>query len=177
MHHACSFTGHRPAKLGYRAGDGRGARLEALLFGEILALARRGVTRFYTGMAQGVDQWAARLVLEAKSGGLPLELVAVLPCPNQAAGWRGQERDCYFGLLARCDEVITCSPFYTPQCMLARNRFLVEHAGTLLAVYNGAPRSGTAYTVRCARRAGRELILIHPDTLEISRTLAQEPCQ
>lgn len=175
MENACSFTGHRPAKLGCREGAGRGTRLEALLLEEIRALARRGVTRFYTGMAQGVDQWAARLVLEVKDSGLPLELCAVLPCPNQAAGWRGQERDRYFGLLARCDEVILCSPVYTPQCMLARNRWLVEHAGTLLAVYNGAPRSGTAYTVSCARRAGRELILIHPNTLALSRTRARTP--
>ena len=48
------------------------------------------------------------------------------------------------------------------------NRFLVEHASTLLAVYNGVRRSGTGATVNYARKMGREIIVIDPITLLIS---------
>ena len=52
--------------------------------------------------------------------------------------------------------------------MLDRNRFLVEHASTLLAVYNGERRGGTAATMRYAQKMGREIVVIDPATLQIT---------
>ena len=46
--------------------------------------------------------------------------------------------------------------------MLKRNRYLIDHAAYLLAVYNGQRRGGTAMTVRYARKLGREIITIDP---------------
>lgn len=51
---------------------------------------------------------------------------------------------------------------YSEDCMLERNRYLVNHAACLLAVYNGERRGGTAMTVRYARRLGREVIMLDP---------------
>lgn len=39
--------------------------------------------------------------------------------------------------------------------MLERDRFLVERSNCLLAVYNGEPLGGTAATVHCAEKAGK----------------------
>ena len=52
--------------------------------------------------------------------------------------------------------------------MLDRNRFMVEHATTLLAVYNGVRRSGTGATVNHARKMGLAIIVIDPITRLIS---------
>ena len=52
--------------------------------------------------------------------------------------------------------------------MLERNRFLVEHAVILLAVYNGEWRSGTAATMRYAQKMGWEIIVIDPITRFVS---------
>ena len=52
--------------------------------------------------------------------------------------------------------------------MLERNRFLVKHASTLLAVYNGEQRGGTAATMRYAQKMGREIIVIDPITRSIT---------
>lgn len=51
---------------------------------------------------------------------------------------------------------------YREGCMLERNRYLVDHAACLLAVYNGEQRGGTAMTVRYARKLGREVIVLNP---------------
>ena len=56
---------------------------------------------------------------------------------------------------------------YTPECMLERNRYLVDHADYLIAVYDGGGKGGTAYTVRYAREKKKEIIVIQPDTLEV----------
>ena len=53
--------------------------------------------------------------------------------------------------------------------MLDRNRYMVDHAGTLLAVYNGEHRNGTAATVRYAQKLDRKIIIIEPTTGKISR--------
>ena len=51
---------------------------------------------------------------------------------------------------------------YSKGCMLDRNRYLVDHAACLLAIYNGEWRGGTAMTVRYAGKLGREVIILRP---------------
>ena len=58
---------------------------------------------------------------------------------------------------------------YYDGCMIDRNHRMVEAAGILLAVYNGARRSGTGATVNYARKLGREIIVIDPIALNITR--------
>lgn len=58
---------------------------------------------------------------------------------------------------------------YYDGCMIDRNHRMVEAAGILLAVYNGARRSGTGATVNYARKLGREIIVIDPITLNVTR--------
>ena len=46
---------------------------------------------------------------------------------------------------------------------------MVEAAGTVLAVYNGERRGGTAATVRYARKLDRRIIILNPTTLEVTK--------
>ncbi len=54
-------------------------------------------------------------------------------------------------------------------CMLDRNRHMVDRTGTLLAVYNGEYRGGTAATIRYARKLDQKIIIIDPATGKISQ--------
>ncbi len=60
---------------------------------------------------------------------------------------------------------------YSGNCMLERNRFLVDHSSVLLAVYNGIVRSGTGATLNYARRMEREIIIIDPISKNISHVV------
>ena len=63
----CAFTGHRPKGLGYPESDGRCDALKQLLRLTVRRLIQeQGVTHFISGMAQGVDLYAAEIVLELK---------------------------------------------------------------------------------------------------------------
>jgi len=64
--------------------------------------------------------------------------------------------------LDRADSIVYVSRAYHKNCMLDRNRFLVDHAAVLLAVYNGEWRGGTAMTVRYAQKLGRKIIVLDP---------------
>jgi uncharacterized phage-like protein YoqJ len=169
MKMACAFTGHRPVRFsfGYDEEDEKCIRLKLTLAAQISRLIEIGVSTFYTGMALGTDQWCAEIVLDMKRQYPNVRLNAVLPCETQASKWSPEQRERYFNTLADCDDVITLNTRYTPDCMLERNRYMVDHAAYLLAVYDGGNKGGTAYTVRYAREKKREIIVIRPDTLEL----------
>ena len=167
---SCAFTGHRPARFsfGYNEKDEKCLKIKALMSERVRALIAGGVTDFYSGMALGVDQWAAEIVLEMKKTNPNFRLIAVRPCETQADSWSVEQRERHFNTLALCDDVVTLQARYTRSCMFERNRYLIDHAGYLLAVYDGGSDGGTAYSVNYAKQQGRKIIVIHPDTLEIS---------
>ena len=170
MGNSCAFTGHRPKNFpwGYDETDSRCARLKAALRLQIQKLVDSGVTDFFSGMAEGTDIWAALVVLDLRKKNHALKLHCALPFRGQADRWNASARKLYKGILRRADTVTYVSENYHDSCMLERNRYLVEHAAYLLAVYNGAWRGGTAATVRYARKMSRGIIVIEPTSLRVT---------
>ena len=160
----CAFTGHRPKKFpwGYNEADARCVALKETLAAEIAKLVKAGYTDFFSGMAEGADTWAALAVLALKKENSALRLHCVLPCEGQADGWPASAQEIYSSILEQADEVVYVNRKYSEGCMLKRNRYLVDHAACLLAVYNGEWKGGTAMTVRYARKLGREVIILNP---------------
>lgn len=156
----CAFTGHRPKKLpwGYDEADIRCAALKEALAEQIAKLVDVGYTDFFSGMAEGVDTWAALAVLALKKENPALKLHCILPCKGQEEQWSASARELYFSVLEQADEIVYVCQEYSKGCMLKRNRYLADHAACLLAVYNGEWRGGTAMTVRYAQKLGREII-------------------
>jgi len=142
--------------------------LKAVLTEQIGLLAEAGVTQFLSGMAEAVDTWAALSVLDLREKNPAIKLHCILPCTAQAEKWSASSRELYRSILERADSVVYVSRDNHKNCMLDRNRFMVEHASILLAVYNGERRGGTAATIRYAQKMGREIIVIDPITRLIS---------
>ena len=46
--------------------------------------------------------------------------------------------------------------------MQRRNRYMVDHSGLLLAVYDGSPTGGTCFTIRYALQRGVPYIELRP---------------
>ncbi len=162
IENSCAFTGHRPAHFafGYNENHPDCIALKEEMRKEVIALIEVGVTTYYSGMALGVDIWGVELVLELKKEHPELELIAVLPCETQANRWSDTQRERYFSLLPSCDEVIYVSRHYTPTCVLDRNRYMLDHAKHLLAVYDGRENGGTAHTVTYAKKKEHNIIII-----------------
>lgn len=165
----CAFTGHRPRKFPWRNNEAVGdcVELKKVLAEQIKKLADNGVTDFLTGLALGVDTWAALSVLGLQKENPALKLHCILPGREQADPWTVSERGVYQSILEQADSVVYVNRNYTRNCMLERNHFLVDHCDFLLAVYNGERRGGTAATVRYAQKANREIIVIDPISRDI----------
>lgn len=167
---SCAFTGHRPHKFPWRydEADNRCVALKAALAAQITALAEAGVTDFYSGGADGVDCWAALIVLELRKKNPALNLHLILPHEGQADKWSDSAQERYRFILSQADSVDYVSHDYYDGCMLNRNRRLVDAADLLLAVYNGERRGGTAATVRYARKSGHKITILDPVSLKVS---------
>ena len=168
---SCAFTGHRPHRFPWKENedDPRCIALKKTLTEQITMLAKAGVTRYYSGGADGTDCWAALIVLALREKNPALTLHCILPHEGQADKWSDSAQERYYSILEQADSVEYVSRAYYDGCMIDRNHRLVESAGLLLAVYNGTRRSGTGSTVNYARKIGREIIVIDPITRLISR--------
>ncbi len=142
--------------------------LKAVLAEQITALVDAGFTQFLSGMAEATDTWSALSVLDQREKNPAIKLHCILPYKEQADKWSASSRELYHSILNQADSIVYVSRIYHKNCMLERNRFLVDHAAALLAIYNGEQRGGTAATVRYAQKMGREVTVIDPITRLIS---------
>ncbi len=141
--------------------------MKAALTEQIIQLIGAGVTDFYSGGADGVDCWAALIVLVLRKENPALRLHCILPYEGQADKWSDSAQERYHLILKEADSVKYISKEYYKGCMIDRNHRLVEAAGLLLAIYNGERRGGTAATIRYARKLDRKIIILDPISFEI----------
>lgn len=168
----CAFTGHRPQNLpfGFNEENECCINLKKTLREQIINLIENeGVTHFISGMAIGVDMYAAEIVLDLKARYPNITLESAIPCETQAVKWSMAQRERYYDIAARCDKETMLQSRYSPDCMDKRNRYMVDHADFIIAVWDGRP-SGTGKTVTYARgRNGKSIIVIDPVTLAVER--------
>ena len=143
MVQTCCFTGHRIIPSGEKE------TIRNLLETAIEKAIQDGYRFFRTGGALGFDTLAAQTVLTLKQQYPHIRLILVLPCINQANGWKQADIDEYERIKSLADKVVYTSTEYTYGCMHKRNRHLVDNS-SLCICYLTKVSGGTAYTVRYA---------------------------
>jgi uncharacterized phage-like protein YoqJ len=120
-----------------------------------------GVRHFICGMAMGCDLYFCEEVIRLRNEHMDITLEAALPCEGQTNNWPEYMRNRYFGLVYQCDVETLVSREYSHDCMLKRNRYMVDHSSVLIAVFDGV-LGGTMQTINYARKKGLEIIQIRP---------------
>ena len=115
------------------------------------AFISRGVIYFGSGGALGFDTLAAELVLELKLKYPFVKLIMVYPCHDQTKYWSANDIKRYERIKQHCDKFVYTSESYSRDCMLKRNRHLVDNSGYCIC-YLTQKTGGTAYTVEYAER-------------------------
>lgn len=145
--YTCCFTGHR--KLPCHDIRQIYARLDDLLD----TLISKGVTTFYAGGALGFDTLAALTVLDKKALHPEVKLIVCQPCADQSSKWEESDIAIYKSILSNADEVVCLHDTYTKDCMLERNRYMVDRSELCIA-YCTSDSGGSAYTLRYAEKKG-----------------------
>ncbi len=97
MHRAC-FTGHRPEKL-MRSENAIRKDLEK----QIRQAVTDGLNVFISGMARGVDIWAAQIVLKLRNEGTDVKLICACPYKGFELGWSREWQQQYKEVLESAD--------------------------------------------------------------------------
>lgn len=156
-----AITGHRPHALGgYEWNDPKNIDIRTAMLDMFKKLKPNLII---TGMALGVDQYAAYL---AECREIPFD--AYIPCKDQDRLWRDIDKRRYQHFLNKARQVIYISnePYdKTKTQMKDRNKRMIEDGDTVLAVWNGKRNGGTYHAVSYARRINRPLYIIDPNNL------------
>ena len=145
--HRCCFTGHRPEKINLSP---------KVIISALEEYIRRayayGFYVFISGMAPGVDTWAAEIILQLRDKEhMPIKLIAASPFDGFEKRWSKDWQERYNKIMKEADLVRYISPNYFPSCFQVRNEWMVDHSARVIAVFNGQ-KSGTKNTIDYARK-------------------------
>lgn len=150
--HRCCFTGHRPEKLNMPETE-----VIAWLESEIRRAIDDGFVTFISGMARGVDIWAAEIVLRLRDKGKPIHLICASPFEGFERSWSEEWKRRYNSVMRQADIVKFVSPEYSRSCFQIWNVWMVERSARVIAVYNGE-LGGTKNTIDYANKKRVEVI-------------------
>ncbi len=159
----CCFTGHRPTKLPWKYDE---TNERCILLKEKLndiaeALYLSGIRHFICGMAMGCDLYFCEILVALRQKYPDITIEAAIPCETQASRWRESERERYFRLVEQCNIETMVSRAYTCDCMMKRNKYMVDKSSVLIAVFDGT-LGGTMKTIMYAKKKKLDIIQIEP---------------
>ena len=123
-------------------------------------ISEYGVTEFIVGGYGGFDHLAAKAVISLKQQYPQITLSLLIPyhpAERPIETPPGFDNTYYPPGMEKVPRKLA---------IVRANRYMVDHADRIIAIYNGNGRGGTAYTVEYARRMGREIIIIDPKTMQ-----------
>lgn len=144
--HRCCFTGHRPEKLNMPETE-----VIAWLESEIRKAIDDGFVTFISGMARGVDIWAAEIVLRLRDEGQTIHLTCASPFEGFERNWSDDWKHRYDEILRQADIVKYVCKGYNRACFQIRNEWMVDRSARVIAVFNGEP-GGTKNTIAYAEK-------------------------
>ncbi|MBR6918040.1 MAG: DUF1273 family protein [Clostridia bacterium] len=155
---AVCFTGHRRIKS---------EDVEDLISKLDVVIDRcvsKGLVRFMSGGALGFDTLAAKRVLLAKEKHPQISLSLILPCRDQTKKWTSLVDINEYRTLKDCaDEIIYIQDFYDADCMMKRNKYMIDNSSLCIAYHSGRT-GGTANTVRYAAEQKIKVINLYTKT-------------
>lgn len=150
--HRCCFTGHRPEKLNRTENE-----VIKGLKKEIHTAIGDGFQTFISGMARGVDLWAAEAVLGLRKVVEQVKLICASPYPGFETRWGREWQERYRRVMERADLVRFICQDYDRSCFQRRNEWMVDHSARVIAIYNGRV-GGTRNTIEYAKVHGVQVV-------------------
>ena len=147
-------TGHRPPKLG---GYSDAAHQILIQYAEE-ALKYIKPDKVISGMALGWDQALAQAAIN-----LDIPFIAAVPFKGQESRWPIESQERFKRLLSKADETVVTSSSggYAAWKMTVRNKYMVNNASIILAMYDGSD-GGTKNCLNYAKIKNKKIINLYP---------------
>lgn len=131
----------------------------AWLEAEIRKAIDDGFVTFISGMARGVDIWAAEIVLRLRDEGQPIHLICASPFEDFERSWSEDWKQRYTDVISQADIVKYICKGYSRACFQIRNEWMVDRSARVIAVFNGES-GGTRNTLVYAKSHNIEIMSI-----------------
>lgn len=120
-----------------------------------------GMERVMVGMAVGFDTICFHILEEIRTK-KKVKIIACIPCPEQDKLFSPKQKQEYRRMVDSADEKVILSEYYTPQCMIKRNRYMVDNSCILIAYLN-SDKGGTYSTVQYAKEKKVQTLILPKD--------------
>lgn len=145
----CAVTGHRYLSKAFNKKE---------LEDKLKELVEKDFDTFLIGMAIGFDTVCFQILEKIREQN-KVQIIACVPCEDQAEKFNARQKEEYDRLLSVADQKILVSKKYTATCMQKRNQFMVDNCSTVLA-YLRNDFGGTYNTVKYARKKGVPVLMV-----------------
>ena len=132
------------------------------IYTHVEAYASTGDAIFITGMAIGADQLFANAVIRLLDSGVMCRLIAAVPFEGQDKIWPPRGKEIYRSILKRCEVTYVSTPGYAAWKMQKRNKWMVDRATNVLAIWDGKQVGGTYNAIQEAKRCGKKITIVSP---------------
>lgn len=167
-----SFTGHRPDKIGgYNKERPREIEATKLWLEETTKkiIEKFNHVHFISGGAQGVDLWAAEIIMKHKETYEDIKLTMAIPCPQFGELWPVEERNKLNYYKSIADKSIYVRDYYSGHIVLQiRNEWMVDRSDIVLAAWDGSS-GGTRNCYVYARDLNKKILRFNPITEETTK--------
>lgn len=170
-----AVTGHRPPRLGLDYSRAHRDLLEEFALFYLSAFILTNCeevghdclrnAEIYNGGAQGWDQ----AVMAAAHKSFAYSVVAAIPFHGHESRWPAEAQEYYRKLLEKCSEVKYFGGRYSNKLFAVRDRWMVDQADVVLALYDGNPDGGTALTVQYAEKKGVKVVNFWDDWVDFKK--------
>lgn len=191
---AVAFTGHRPDALGgYDENNPIALEVKAVLKDLIDKAYQKGFKHFITGVALGVDTWAAEILFEMRENDPEIKVYAAVPFAAQYRRWPVKSQERWKNVIEKCNQVhlVNISRVMKPDKFLEslsdldegavpywqvsrwlneRNEYMVDRASAIIAIWKGTD-GGTANCVAYANKQKKPIVIYDPKTKDIKRMM------
>lgn len=174
-------SGYRPHELGIFNDKHPGVPIiKKAIESELRKLIDDGLEWIVISGGQGVETWAAEVVIELKNEFPHLKYSIITPFLEQEKNWNEVKQQYYSYIISKSDFVtsVTKRPYEAPWQFSEKDKFIIQNTDALLLIYDeeneGSPKYLKRLADKFAENHAYEIIIVNAYDLQI---IAEELAQ
>ena len=145
------ITGYRPHELGIFNDKHPGVPvIKKALENHLRPLIEDGLEWIVISGQQGVETWAAQVVLELKAHYPELKYSIITPFLEQQKNWNEHKQAAYMHIVSKAYFVtsVTKRPYEAPWQFIEKDKFIIDNTDATLLVYDEENEGSPKYVLR-----------------------------
>lgn len=149
------ITGYRPHELGIFNDKHPGVPIiKKALENQLRPLLEDGLEWIVISGQQGVETWAAQVVLELKNDYPALKYSIITPFLEQEKNWNEHKQATYMHIVSKADFVtsVTKRPYEAPWQFIEKDKFIIDNTDATLLVYDEENEGSPKYVLQLLQK-------------------------